>query len=64
MTGIDAVLMNFELSKQVHYSITANNFYISAIIVYLSSILRSVMARSMSLDSSASPVYRDPKRMT
>jgi len=56
--------MNLNSSKQSHFYNVLANLAISLIIVYRSSMLRPVMARSMSLDSKARPVVREPKRTT
>ena len=60
MTGIEAVSIDLKLSRQSISLRAAASFYNSAIITYLSSILRPVTARSISLVSKARPVERDP----
>jgi hypothetical protein len=64
MTGIEAVSINLKFSKHCHSCITRASFYISYIIAYLSSIFKSVIARSISLDSNANPVVKDPNNIT
>ena len=61
MTGIEAVSMNLKLSKHPHLERLDESFCISLIMIYLSSILRLVIAMSMSLDSRAKPVNKEPK---
>jgi hypothetical protein len=61
MTGIEAVSIHLKLSKTCQLERGAANLFSSRITANLSSIYNPVTARSMSLDSSARPVIRDPK---
>ena len=61
MTGIEAVSMDLKLSRHFQSCKALESFCKSSTITYLSSIWRPVTARSMSLDSSARPVIKDPK---
>jgi hypothetical protein len=53
--------MDLKLAKHFQFSRASANFYNSYTIMNLSSILRPVTAKSMSLDSRAKPVDKDPK---
>lgn len=56
--------MNLNSSKLYHFDNSVASFFISSIIANLSSIDNPVIARSMSLDSSAKPVVNEPNRTT
>ena len=60
ITGIEAVSIDLKLSRHLQFSSPHERLRKSSIILYLSSMCRPVTARSISLDSSASPVTRDP----
>jgi hypothetical protein len=53
--------MDLKLAKHFQFCRASANFYNSYTIMNLSSILRPVTAKSMSLDSRAKPVDKDPK---
>jgi hypothetical protein len=53
--------MDLKLAKHFQFSRASANFCISYTIMNLSSIFRPVTAKSMSLDSRAKPVDKDPK---
>jgi hypothetical protein len=60
MTGIEAVSIDLKLSRHSQSYNAYANLLSSDIIINLSSIYRPVTARSMSLDSKANPVVKEP----